>query len=121
LKPNGTGCAGLAADERSEDAVWCQTIGRYARVSWPLMLLLLLLLLLLVIDFLQGIYNCALEAVFVGYIVFAAVQYFQFRARVFLFAALNVLYVYISTFRSLCAVSNMAVFCSALISCSGIF
>ena len=78
---------------------------------------MLLLLLLLVIDFLQGIYNCALEAVFVGYIVFAAVQYFQFRAHVLLFRALNILHVYISTFRSVCAVPNMAVFCSALISC----
>jgi hypothetical protein len=30
---------------------------------------------------------------------------------------LNVLYIYISTFRSMCAVPNMAVFCSSLISC----
>ena len=30
---------------------------------------------------------------------------------------LNILYFYISTFRSICAASNMAVFCSSLISC----
>ena len=30
---------------------------------------------------------------------------------------LNVLYFYISTFRSMCAVPNMAVFCSSLSSC----
>ena len=30
---------------------------------------------------------------------------------------LNVLFFYISTFRSMCAVHNMAVFCSSLISC----
>jgi hypothetical protein len=34
-----------------------------------------------------------------------------------LFRMLNVLNIYISTFRSLCAVPNMAVFCSSLISC----
>jgi len=30
---------------------------------------------------------------------------------------LNLLYFYISTFRSMCAVPNMAVFCSSLTSC----
>jgi hypothetical protein len=34
-----------------------------------------------------------------------------------LFLMLNVLHFYISTFRSMCAVRNMAVFCSSLISC----
>jgi hypothetical protein len=33
-----------------------------------------------------------------------------------LLSMLNVLYIYISTFRSTCAVPNMAVFCSSLIS-----
>jgi hypothetical protein len=33
-----------------------------------------------------------------------------------LFPMLNVLYFYISTFRSMCAVANMAAFCSSLIS-----
>ena len=34
-----------------------------------------------------------------------------------LFPTLNVLYLYISTFRSLCAVPSMAVFCTSFISC----
>ena len=34
-----------------------------------------------------------------------------------LFPMLNILYFYISTSRSMCAVPNMAVFCSSLISC----
>ena len=34
-----------------------------------------------------------------------------------LFPVLNVLYFYISTFRSICAVPKMAVFCNSLISC----
>ena len=34
-----------------------------------------------------------------------------------LFAVLNLLYFYIRTFRSVCAVSNIAVFCTSLILC----
>ena len=34
-----------------------------------------------------------------------------------LVSVLNLLYFYISTFRSMCAVPNMAVFCSSLTSC----
>jgi hypothetical protein len=36
---------------------------------------------------------------------------------VMLVPMLNVLYFYISTFRSVCAVPNIAVFCTSLISC----
>ena len=46
----------------------------------------------------------------------AAILSLQFLARVMLFPMLNVLYFYISTFRSRCAVPNVAVFCSSLIS-----
>ena len=42
--------------------------------------------------------------------------------HVTLFPVLNILYSYISTFQSTCAVTNMAVFCSFLISCfTGMF
>jgi len=34
-----------------------------------------------------------------------------------LFRKINILYPYISTSRSMCAVPNMAIFCSSLISC----
>ena len=37
--------------------------------------------------------------------------------HIMLFTMLNLLYFYISTFRSMCAVPNMAVFCNSLISC----
>ena len=47
----------------------------------------------------------------------ASVLYLQFVLHVMLFRILNVLYFDISTFRSVCAVPNMAVFCSSLISC----
>jgi hypothetical protein len=45
------------------------------------------------------------------------VLYLQFMVHVTLFTVLNVLFSYISTFRSVCAVPNMAVFCSFFISC----
>jgi len=40
-----------------------------------------------------------------------------FMVLISLDSVLNLLYFYISTFRSTCAVPNMAVFCSALTSC----
>ena len=46
----------------------------------------------------------------------AAILLFLFMVLISLVSVLNVLYFYISTFRSMCAVSNMAVFCSSLTS-----
>ena len=46
----------------------------------------------------------------------AAVLLFLFMVLISLVAVLNLLYFYISTFRSMCAVPNMAVFCSSLTS-----
>ena len=46
----------------------------------------------------------------------AAVLLFIFMVLISLVSVLNLLYFYISTFRSMCAVPNMAVFCSSLIS-----
>jgi len=45
----------------------------------------------------------------------AAIPLLQFVLHVMLFPILNVLYLYISTLRSHCAVPNMAVFCTVLI------
>ena len=47
----------------------------------------------------------------------AAILLFLFMVLISLLAVLNLLYFYISTFRSVCAVPNMAVFCSSLTSC----
>ena len=44
----------------------------------------------------------------------AAILLFLFMVLISLLAVLNLLYFYISTFRSMCAVPNMAVFCSSL-------
>ena len=46
----------------------------------------------------------------------AAVLLFLFMVLISLLAVFNLLYFYISTFRSMCAVPNMAVFCSSLTS-----
>ena len=46
----------------------------------------------------------------------AAILLFLFMVLISLLSVLNLLYFYISTFRSKCAVPNMAVFCSSLTS-----
>ena len=46
----------------------------------------------------------------------AAILLFLLMVLISLVSVLNLLYFYISTFRSMCAVSNMAVFCSSLTS-----
>ena len=47
----------------------------------------------------------------------AAILLLLFMVLISLVSVLNLVYFYISTFRSMCAVPNMAVFCSSLISC----
>ena len=46
----------------------------------------------------------------------AAILLFLFMVLISLASVLNLLYFYISTFRSMCAVPNMAVFCSSITS-----
>ena len=65
----------------------------------------------------QGIYTHIPEKNYVPreYSV-AAVLLFLFMVLISLVSMLDLLYFYISTFRSVCAVPNMAVFCSSLTS-----
>ena len=49
----------------------------------------------------------------------ASIQWFQFVVHVILFRTLNVLYFYISTCWSVCAVPIMAVFCSSVMCFAG--
>ena len=62
----------------------------------------------------QGIYTYIPERNYVPreYSV-AAILLFLFMLFISLVAVLNLFYFYISTFRSICAVPNMAVFCSS--------
>ena len=65
----------------------------------------------------QGIYTYIPETNYVPreYSV-AAILLLLFMVLISLVPVLNLLYFYISTLRSMCAVPNMAVFCSSLIS-----
>jgi len=47
----------------------------------------------------------------------AATLLLLFTVLISLVSVLNLLYFYISTFRSMCAMPNMAAFCSSLTSC----
>jgi len=64
----------------------------------------------------QGIYTYIPETNYVPreYSV-SAILLLLFMVHMSLVSVLNLLYFYISTFRSMCAVSNMAVFCSFII------
>jgi len=66
----------------------------------------------------QGIYTYVPETNYARreYSV-AAILLLLFMVLISLVSVLNLLYFYISTFRSMCAVYNMAVFCSSLTSC----
>jgi hypothetical protein len=59
----------------------------------------------------QGIYNYIPDTNHVSRVYsFAVILYLQFMLHEILFFMLNVLYIYINTFRSMCAVSNVAAF-----------
>ena len=66
----------------------------------------------------QGIYTYIPETNYVPreYSV-AAILLLLFMVLISFVPVLNLLYFYISTFRIMCAVPNMAVFCSSLTSC----
>ena len=61
-----------------------------------------MIIIIIIISFMQGIYTYML---------------LLFKVLISLVLVLNLLYFYISTFRSMYAVPNMAVFCSSLTSC----
>jgi len=83
-----------------------------------IILLFIIIIIIIIISFLQGIYTYIPETNYVPreHSV-AAILVLLFMVLISLVSVLNVLYFYISTFRSMCAVSNMAVFCSSFTSC----
>ena len=71
----------------------------------------------IIISFMQGIYTHIPETNYVPREYgAAAILLLLFTVLISLVSVLNLLYFYISTFRSMCAVPNMAVFCSSLTS-----
>ena len=82
-----------------------------------LLFLLLLLLLYIIVSFMQGSHTRIPGTNHVprGYIA-AAILSLLFMVPLCLVPALALSFFYVSTFRSMCAVPNMAVFCSSLMS-----
>ena len=80
-------------------------------------LALIIIIIIIIISFMQGMYTYIPEKNYVPreYSV-AAILLLLFMVLISLVSVLNLLYIYVSTFRSMCAVPNMAVFCSSLTS-----
>ena len=77
--------------------------------------IIVIIIIIIVISFMQGIYTYIPETNYIPreYSV-AAVLLLLFMVLISLVPVLNLLYFYISTFRNMCAVPNIAVFCSSL-------
>ena len=84
-------------------------------MTTQLQLINIIIIIIIIISIMQGIYTYITETNYVPreYSV-AAVLLLLFMVLISLVPVLNLLYFYISTFRSMCAVPNMAVFCSSL-------
>jgi hypothetical protein len=89
-----------------------------------IIVIIIIIIIIIIITFLQGIYNYIPEMNLVATVYsVAAVQYLQFTVTLHYVTRNDispvkyVLYLYVSTSNSLCAVHNMAVFCSSRISC----
>ena len=78
--------------------------------------IIIIIIIIIIIYFMQGIYTYIPETNYVPreYSV-AAILLLLFMVLISLVSVLNLLYFYISTFRSMCAVPNMTVFCSFII------
>ena len=82
------------------------------------MLIIIVIVIIIIISFMQGFYTYIPETNYIPreYSV-AAILLLLLLVLISLVSVLNLLYFYISTLRSMCAVPNMAVFCSSLTSC----
>jgi hypothetical protein len=80
-------------------------------------LFIIIIIIIIIISFMHGIYTHIPETNHVprGYIV-ASILSLLFMVPLFLVPALALLFFYVSTSRSMCAVPSMAVFCSSLTS-----
>ena len=77
--------------------------------------IIIIIIIIIIISFMQGIYTYIPETNYVSREY--SVLLLLFMVLISLVSVLNLLYFYISTFRSVCAVPNMDVFCSSLTSC----
>ena len=75
------------------------------------------IIIIIIISFMQGIYTRISETNYVPREYSVAALLLLFMVLISLVSVLNLLYFYIGSFRSMCAVPSMAVFCSSLTSC----
>ena len=82
-----------------------------------IIIIIIIIIINIIIYFIPGIYTHIPETNYVPreYSA-AAILLFLLMVLISLVSVLNLLYFYISTFRSMCAVLNTAVFCSSLTS-----
>ena len=80
-----------------------------------MMIIIIIIIIFIIISFMLGIYTYIPETNYVprDYSV-AAFLLLLFMAIISLVSVLNLVFFYISTFRSVCAVPNIAFFCSSL-------
>jgi len=85
--------------------------------SSSIIIIIIIIIMRIIVSFIQGRHTHIPETNHVprGYIV-TAILYLLFMVPLCLVPALVLLFFYVSTFRSMCAVPNMAVFCSSLTS-----
>ena len=83
----------------------------------PKGIIIIIIIIIIIVSFMQGSHTHIPETNYVprGFIV-AAILCLLFMVPLCLIPALVLLLFYVSTFRSMCAVPNMAVFCSSLTS-----
>jgi small-conductance mechanosensitive channel len=80
--------------------------------------LIIIIIIIIIISFMRGIHTCTPETSHVSTVYsVAAMPRVLLMVHTTLSSILNSLCFYISTFRSMCAVPNIAVFCSSLTSC----
>ena len=82
------------------------------------LIIIIIIITIIIIFFMQGIYTYIPETNYVlrEYSV-VAILLLLFLMLISLVSVLNLLYFYVSIFRSMCAEPNMSVFCSSVISC----
>jgi len=105
----------LAVQHELSIAVFC--IGMYrAGRRLSVIIITIIIIIVIIISFMQGIYTHIPETNYVPreYSV-AAILLLLFMVLISLVSVLNLLYFYIGTYRSMCAVPNMAVFWSIII------
>jgi len=80
-----------------------------------IIIIIVIIIIIITTSFMHGIYTYIPETNYVHmeYTV-AAILLLLFMVLILLVSVLNLLYVYISTFSSMCVVPNMAVLCSSL-------